>query len=166
MITVKEIVPSAEEVAELFETLLGRDMRATPSDPLLPRRSAVTTVAEFEERRRRCHAIWVSDFPLSCSAGAALVLMNLEALGELKSIGKMDPALLENYREVLNVGASIFSRDSSLSMQLTQVYVTPRVLPSQVVYTLIRAEEHLGLRLEVPEYGGGCMSLYVRPLET
>jgi hypothetical protein len=91
--------------------------------------------------------IWLVDLQAACSLAAALSMLPPAVADEAVAQGILSDALLENFQEVMNIGASLM-RVSEGRLKLKHVFVPPQVPPSL-------AAEWVGTaRSKLEVYGG------------
>lgn len=153
-------LPSAKDVRELVEGLVGRDVTVATGGAMVdPALGAMTGV--YVDRRLALVALVVLDVPLAAHIGASLGLVPARTAAEAAELGELTPALSENAGEVLNVMASLFNAENAPHVRLDRVYQPGEPLPADVATWVPAYVRRTDLDMEVAGYGAGAFSLLV-----
>lgn len=152
-------LPTAVDVRELLEGLLGRDVDVTTGGPMVePSEGAL--VGAYVDRTYALRAIVLWDAPLAAYVGAALGLVPYRTAAESAELRALSPALLENAGEALNVISSLFNAEGAPHVRLDVFYDAPsEPLPSDVAQWVRAYVRRLDLTVEVAGYGEGVCSV-------
>ncbi|MDM7830576.1 hypothetical protein [Cellulomonas edaphi] len=153
-------LPSAKEVRELIEGLIGRDVNVATGGAMVdPAAGGLTGV--YVDRRLALVALVILDVPLAASIGAALGLVPVHVAAEAAELGQLPQALSENAGEVLNVMASLFNLEGAPHVRLDRIYQPGEPLPADVATWVLAYVRRTDLDMEVAGYGSGGFSLLV-----
>lgn len=155
-------LPSALEVRELLEGLLGREVEVGTGGPMVdPGAEDGALVAEFVSDQMQLSALVVVDVPLAARAGAAIALMPSHLSENAVGAGELTDVLLENAGEILNVMASMFNTEGAPHLRLNAVHPPKSALPNDVAGWVMAYVPRLDLECEVSGYGPGNVSVLV-----
>jgi hypothetical protein len=113
-------------------------------------------VATYETGTGEIAAIWVSDLELVANAGAALCMIPPYVAQEsIKAKKILEPFLSENYQEVLNICARLFSDSPDSRVRLRSVEFSEKCEPSKLIPNAACAQREV--RLNIVGYGRGRM---------
>ncbi len=152
-------VPTAFEVRELFEGMLGRDVEwgdATRVDPL-DGAACATYVDDFGN----VHAIALADIPLIARAGSAIALMPQAGAEQAITNGLVTPPQFDNMAEILNVAASLFNKKDTVHLKLKDTYAPRETLPGDVNALALQEGARIDGTLSIQGYGDGRISIIV-----
>jgi hypothetical protein len=140
-------LPSALEVRELWESLVGRDIDVTTGGPMVdPVLNGGAMVGVFVDRLMKL---------------SALALVPQRAAETAIEEETLPVALSENAGEILNVTASLFNVGDAPHLKLDAVYAPREPLPADVAQWVLAYVRRLDLEVEVAGYGKGCTSVLV-----
>lgn len=155
-------LPSAKDVRELLEGLLGRDVDVRTGAPMVdPAAGGGALVGVYVDRLLRLRAVCLFDLPLAAYAGAAIGLVPAPVARESAESDVLDPTLEENARELLNVAASLLNGDEVPHVRLDGVYSPREALPADVAQWVKAYVRRTDLDVTVSGYGTGGFSLLV-----
>ncbi|WP_019136096.1 hypothetical protein [Cellulomonas massiliensis] len=153
-------LPSAKDVRELVEGLVGREVTVTTGGAMVdPAGGALVGV--YVDRRMRLVAMVLLDLPLAAGVGAALGLVPARAAAEAVELRELPTNLSENAAEVLNVTASLFNAEGAPHVRLDRVYQPFEPLASDLTPWVLSYVRRTDLTMEVAGYGEGAFSLLV-----
>jgi len=155
-------LPSALEVRELLEGLLGRDVEAElTSTGADPRKHPGAMVGVYVDDAQQLRAVVVLDLALAASVGAAIGLMGVRTAEDVVRTELLSPALYDNAAEILNVASSLFNAEGAPHVRLSEAYAPREILPSDVDARLRGMVRRMDLEMSVSGYGAGRMSVVV-----
>jgi hypothetical protein len=155
-------LPSALEVRELWESLVGRDIDVTTGGPMVdPVLNGGALVGVYVDRLMKLSALVLLDMPLAARMGAAIALVPQRAAETAIEEEMLPVALSENAGEILNVTASLFNVGEAPHLKLDAVYAPREPLPADVAQWVLAYVRRLDLEVEVAGYGKGCASVLV-----
>ncbi|WP_230684860.1 hypothetical protein [Cellulomonas sp. JZ18] len=154
-------LPSAKDVRDLLENLLGREVVVTTGGDMVdPEAPGGALVGLFVDRLLHLRAMILMDLALAAYVGAAIGLVPRPA-AEDAAAGGLSPNLEENAREVINVASSLLNGPDVPHVRLDSVYAPGEPLPADVVPWVKAYVRRTDLRVEVSGYGRGGWSLLV-----
>lgn len=153
-------VPSAFEVRDLFESLLGREIEWTATSVIVDPIDGAT-VGAYVNDLGNIGAIIAVDVPLTAWAGSAIALLpHVGAETTIKS-GLVTPAQFDNMTEILNIAASMFNKPGTQHLKLHSTYAPRETLPPDVQKWALAPAGRLDGKLAIQGYGGGRVSVVV-----
>lgn len=158
----KSPLPAALEVRELLEGLLGRDVDAEVGTPPVDTRVPNgATVAAYVDDQLGLRALVLMDLELTAYSGAAIALLPAVGANQAITNGMITPALYDNAAEILNIMASLFTKDDAPHVRLYEAYPPRETLPGDIQRWLLAYVPRLDVRLTVAGYGTGNLSVLV-----
>jgi hypothetical protein len=155
-------LPTAKDVRELVEGLVGRDVEVATGGAMLdPASGDGALVGAYVDDRMALTAIVLLDLPLAAHVGASLGLVPARSAADAVAEGVLPPALSENAGEVLNVMASLFNTEGAPHVRLDALYEPGHPLPADVATWVPAYVRRTDLDMEVAGYGAGRFSLLV-----
>ncbi|TFH70702.1 hypothetical protein [Cellulomonas sp. HD19AZ1] len=155
-------LPSAKDVRELLEGLLGRSVDVRTGGAMVdPESEGGALVGLYVDRLLGLKAICLMDVPLSAYVGAAIGLVPAPTAQESAVSLMLEDFLEENAREVLNVVASLMNSEGTPHVRLDAVCSPREALPHDAKPWVRAYVRRLDLDLTVDGYGSGGFSLLV-----
>lgn len=151
-------LPTADAVGAILSQLLDGEVSIEPGEPVTVTPKTSASVAVLVDDAESVMFVVVSDFPLTCHAGAALTMVDSDVVQEQLDAGVVDSTIAENYSEIVNVLSSVFN-EAGMHFKLATQHVTPGPLPAPVVLALVHSMARLDLRIGIPDRGDGRMSI-------
>ncbi len=153
-------LPTALEVRELLEGLLGRDVdvevTSTGADP---RKHPGAMVGVYVDDTMQVRALLLFDLALSASLGAAIGLLGVRIAEDVVRSELLSPALYDNASEILNVGATLFNVEGAPHVRLAEAYAPREIVPSDIDSRLRGMLPRMDLDVVVSGYGSGKLSV-------
>jgi hypothetical protein len=151
--------PSAKQIKDLFEGILGRDVTVGDGTPVPMNGRPGPTTAVYVDDHNKLSSVAVMDFPLTAYCGAALALVP-KGGAEIAIEEKDLPAsLLENAAELLNVLAAPIGDASGTHQRLTDTFGPGQVPPADVAGWSVQLGTRTDLLLDIKGYGSGTLSV-------
>ena len=155
-------LPSAKEVRELIEGLVGRDIAVTTGGAMIdPTADDGALLGVYVDNRLALTALVILDLPLAAYLGAALGLVPVRIANVAVEEGMLPEALTENAGEILNVMASLFNAEGVPHVKLDRLYEPRSPIPADVARWILAYVRRTDLDMEVAGYGAGKFSLLV-----
>jgi len=155
-------LPSAKDVRELIEGLIGRDVAVTTGGPMVdPKGDSGALVGVYVDNRLKLTALVLLDLPLAAYLGASLGLVPARVANEAVEEEMLPAALSENAGEILNVMASLFNVEGAPHVKLDTVYQPRFPVPADVAQWILAYVRRTDLEMDVAGYGPGNFSLLV-----
>lgn len=153
-------LPSAKDVRDLLEGMLGRDVDVTTGGAMVdPAAGDGAQVGIYVDRHLGLRALVVADLALAARAGAAIALVPAGGAEVAIEEGQLSPALYENAYEILNVMASLFNVEGAPHVKLDACYGPGEALPADVAAWVLAYVRRLDLDVDVKGYGPGRLSI-------
>lgn len=155
------VVPTAFEIRELFEGMLGRETvwngDARGVDVL-----DGACVAIYVYDTGALGAVALVDVPLTARAGSAIGLLP-QAIAE-KSVADsfVTPVQFDNMAEILNVAASLLNKPDSSHLKLRDMYSPRETVPAEVAQLALQQGSRIDGELAIQGYGTGRISIVVK----
>jgi hypothetical protein len=154
-------VPGVQAVGDLFGGLLGRAVTAKPVPPLDLSSTKALAVGVYEAGEGAIGAVTVVDVPLGAYSAAALSMVPKGGADDAARSGKLSDTLLENLREVLNVGAQLLNVPGQPRLVFRTLHLPGTPIPEPVGAILKSPAGRVDVSIEVAGYGGGKMAILV-----
>jgi len=156
-------LPSAYDVRELLEGLLGRDVGSEVVTAFVdPHKHPGAMVGAYVDDAMGLRALVISDLALTAHAGAAIALMGPRVAEDVLRAELLSPVLYDNASEILNVAASLFNVDGAPHVRLYEAYAPREILPPDVdKWVTAQGVGRLNLDMTVSGYGTGRLSIIV-----
>jgi hypothetical protein len=149
-----------KKVASLLRELLGRTVKVEPGEPLTIQSDGSHWVAVYSGSDGKTSGVCITDLQFAANASAALCLIPQATAKESVAKGKLDPSLVENLKEIMNVCSQLFVANDSGRISLQAVSLagqcseeTKSIVPS--------SPQKLGMKVSIEGYGDGKMSLFL-----
>lgn len=156
-----QALPEPDDVRSVLNGLLGRDITVSRQPPASSPLDAKYVVGLYERENGKVGGLVVADLEIAAFSGAALAVMPIGVAHESIEDGTIEEGLLENFREVLNVGVQWFAGKGNPRVVLSEVYVPGTRLPDDVRIVMAAPNGRLDVEAEVSGYGAGRIRLLV-----
>lgn len=153
-----DFLPKDSDVAELIESLVGRQPKVTGG--ALPD-NEVAIVATYLDREGQLECVVATDIALGAYCGAALALIPKGGAQDCVDEGELSSSLKENFHEVLNIMSSLFNTtEGSRHVRLAQVTYGPLDIAADDARAAVQAPgERADFEVVVENYGTGKMAI-------
>lgn len=156
------LLPSPDQVADLFGMLVGRGVTAKKGKPQFIRPTAKLTVAAFKRHDDESLAgACIFDAPLAVYSSAALSMIPASAVSGAASTGRMEANIVENLAEVFNVACQLLQTPDGDFARLADHYSAAKDVPADLVKTIKGTKKTLHVGIEIQGYGSGLASFYL-----
>jgi hypothetical protein len=153
-------LPTALDVRELFEGLLGREVDASlGSGAVNPTAPPGAVVGVYTDDHMALRALVILSLPLAAHGGAAIGLIPVVQAEVAVEDGILPENLYENIAEVLNVAVSLFNRGDAPHVKLYQAFQPGEALPGDVAKWVLAFVRRLDMELSIAGYGKGTISI-------
>ncbi len=157
------VSPTPRDVRNLLSDLLGKTVELDASGQTRLRGAAdVAAVAIYVSETGALAALVACDVVLGASLGAALALLPAGLVAENEDAGSLNEDVGENLAEIFNVMTTLLNAEGRPRIALDGVIVSPDPIPAPVAKMLGSAVGHLPLKVEVPGYGAGDLTVVTR----
>jgi hypothetical protein len=153
-------VPSAFEIREIFQGLLGREVTwEGTSHHVDPLDGAVCGV--YTDDFGNLAAIILADVPLVAWAGSAIALLPIASAEKSVEDNLVTPGQFDNFTEILNVASSMFNKRDTPHLKLHETYAPRETLPADAEKWVFFPASRIDGTLSVQGYGEGRISVVV-----
>jgi hypothetical protein len=150
-------IPTPADLSTLLGQLLGRDVVATkPAKPI--EQFDTAAVAVYQGSGGGVAGWWALELSPAAGAAAALSMVSPGVVADALKAKALNELLLENLREVLNVGARLFGA-TGLKISLREVLTGPKA--KEAMQNLQFIAERVDMDVKIGGYAGGRMRLGV-----
>ncbi|MBN1824885.1 MAG: hypothetical protein JW958_01380 [Candidatus Eisenbacteria bacterium] len=153
-------LPNAQAVSRIFTDLLGKSVNAGPGSPFDP--SSGPGVIGLYSSGDEVVAAFASDVTVAAGAGAALSMIPPGAAQDCVKSGALTDNVMENFQEVLNIASQLFESPGHPRIRFRSAQQTKDGLSDEATALLGGAAGRLDLKIEIPGYGSGSISLLIR----
>ena len=153
-------LPTPKEVADHFGSLIDKSVGLRKIDAI-DLNDGPFAFAIYDDDQGNIGALCACDIRLASYLGAALSLIPVAQAEESIQSGVIAEMLMENFHEVLNVGAGLFNSPETPRLKLREVVVPPDFPPAEAVMWANEADERSDIQIDVPSYGIGTITLFV-----
>lgn len=152
--------PKALDVAGFLKGLLPKPVIASPIRAAAVSLAGGEVIAEFEQASDgSLIACAVCDLACAVRLGAALTLIPAGAVADAMKASLVDPGIVENLREVMNVMSRLFEGENSARVRLGAVYWPGETVPAMLAARIAKASHRVAVGLEIAGYGKGSLTL-------
>lgn len=153
-------VPTAYEVRELFEGMLGRDVEWNGDSPGVDVLDGAT-VAMYVDDVGALAAVALADVALTARAGSAIGLLPPATAEQSVADSFVTPAQFDNMVEILNVAASLLNKPDTPHLRLRDTFSPRETVPAEVAALALEPAGRIDGELSVQGYGAGRISIVV-----
>jgi len=146
-------------VAELLAGILGRQVTVTKAPPMNLKLKAPRVCGVYRDREKPITCLCICDLPLSVYAAGAMLSFPGCTINDSLRAGKVDEALVDTVREILNICAQLFNDYSHQVFH--QLYTESEGLPQDAASVFGRPAARLDLKVSIAGYGAGQMALLI-----
>lgn len=152
-------VPTAKAIRDLLADLIGREVTVAPGEPVVLGAGVSGSAAVYVTDKLHMVALGVLDLPLTAYLGGALGLLPVGGVQDLLAEGEVSSGALDNVHEILNVASALFNVPGAPHVKLYSL-VSPGDLPPTDVSTAMKLlGGRIDLKVDVPGYGSGALSM-------
>jgi len=153
------VLPSAKDVRDLLEDLLGRNITVSSADRLLSTDLYNTMVSLYVDDTLRLSAVVGLDLHLTVFSAAALGLVPPGGAKAVIEDREISPLLAENAGEVCNILGSLLNREGLPHIRFYQKFLPGEPAPTDATGYLMALGRRLDLAVDVAGYGSGKLSI-------
>lgn len=158
-----QILPTATAVRTLLSQLVGREVTVKPV-PAVPAAKGTQVVAVYVHDDGSLASVWVSTVECAAVAGAALTGIPAAQVDQQIDRDRLGDMVLDNFRELMNVGASLFNADGAAHVRLKTIVQAPHEpLPPGVADIMKTSKARLVMHQTVTGYGDGHSWIALAP---
>lgn len=149
-------LPSAKQIRDLFEMLLGRTVEVSPDYEILkPDEEFGCCVAFFNDAMNNVCAACIMDLDLCAYAGAALQLIPAAGAQDEINNGTLADSYIENVYEILNIFSGLLNKDDAPHVTIGLMYTPGEELPGNEYKMVTSYVERRDSILDIEGYGKG-----------
>lgn len=152
-------LPTEAAVRDLLSMMVGKDVTVKYSSMPLVDAPALGAIARYDDDEGVLRALACCDLLVANALGAALALVPKGRVLEAVKSRSVPGDFAENLHEVFNVGANFFNAPDRPHVRLTKMHTPPGDLPAELVTSLATTPARLDLKVDVPGYGSGTMTV-------
>jgi hypothetical protein len=145
-------------IQKLFAGLLGRQVIVAPSKPVVVLGSQPWVVGVYQDDDEGLAALALADVSLANYAGAALSLLPVNLAREATREGRVEAEMLDNFREILNVGASLFPEAGGAHVRIVDAIVEASAVNAVMTRLIRKPKSRVDALVDVEHYGKGRLS--------
>lgn len=158
------VLPSIDQVGELFETLVGRNVSASKGKPQFLRPTNKLTVASYQSHESSdLVGAAVFDMGISVYASAALSMIPASGVSGAVKTGAMPPNIAENLAEIFNIASQLFATgDGEDHSRLNEHYAAVKEVPADLQKAIKGAmKKKVDVKIDIDGYGLGLTSFFL-----
>ena len=152
-------LPSAAGVRDLLGDLLARNVTVGPGEPVVVSHIRPASVGVFSDPGGATVSTCALDLAMTGHAAGALALTPPKVVAQMLAERTPSDLLLDSLHEVMNVISVLVSTRGLPPAALSRVYHPYELLPARLHELLRQQQDRLDLRVTVPGYGVGALSL-------
>ena len=141
--------------------LLGRAVTAKAVPPMEVTSTKALAVGVYEAGEGTLGAVAVVDVPLGAYSAAALSMVPKGGADDAARSGKLGDTLVENLREVLNVGAQLLNVPGQPRLAFRALHLPGEAIPEPVAAVLKSPAGRVDVSIDIAGYGGGKLAILV-----
>lgn len=153
-------VPIQEDIRDLLMDLLGRGVAVDKVPPLVLEEDQPAVIAEYRTDEGAVGAICLVDAEFAIRTAGALTMVPPAAVADNLRKGDVSESL-ENFREIVNILASLLNSPKTSHLRLAGLHVVPGDLPDGVSSLVASPEFRRDFAVQIEGYGAGRLSLLV-----
>ena len=156
-------VPIQEAVAEFFGALMGTGAAATKVTPTGVEADGAHIIGVYRDDLERVAALVTGDLAFAAASGAALAMIPATAARDEVKAGTLSENLLENFREVCNVTASLLNTPTTPHLTLVDAWPSDHPdLPAEVWDVLAKPTKRREYAVTLEGYDDGRLGIAIR----
>jgi len=154
-------LPDAQKIKEVLGSLIGMEVEIEESDS--DPSEGAKSVATFVTDSGAIGAVCICDMRLTGKIGAALDLVPAEEIEQHIQSGELPENIINNFKEAMNVAASLFNSDNSVHLSSGEVLINPEKLNADISIVVKKAASRAIYKVTIPNYDDGIMAFYSAP---
>lgn len=151
--------PGGEEWVELLDSLVEPEVSVDGGRPVPLSMEIPTAAAVFVKDDGAPRFICICDLAFTVYVGACLAEIPSDTANRHVSDSEIPDNIMDNFREVLNISASLFNKPDWPHVSLGAVHVTPKPVPDDIVALIGSARSRLDLIFSMGGFGEGGISM-------
>ncbi|WP_062138013.1 hypothetical protein [Demequina aestuarii] len=154
-------VPTAFEVRELFEGMLGREVEWNGDARRVDVLDGASVAMYVNDVGAIC-AVALADIPLTARAGSAIGLVPQAGAEQAVKDEFITPVQFDNMAEILNVAASLLNKPDTPHLKLRETFSPRETVPAEVAELALQQASRIDGELVIQGYGAGRLSIVVK----
>ena len=157
------VLPSIDQVGELFETLVGRPVQAKKGKPQFLRPTNKLTVASYKGHASDdLVGAAVFDMGVSVYASAALSMIPADGVAAAARSGVMPPNIAENLAEIFNIASQLIATADGDFARLNEHFGAVKDVPAELQKEIKGAmKKKIDVAVSISGYGDGLTSFFL-----
>lgn len=152
-------IPSPSSIAELLESLIGSKPSLSEAEEMDISRDMLSALCSFVLDDGTVKILWVCDYRSVIYIGSALAAIPSETAESNVNSQEIPDNVMENFREVLNIGASLFNNPDMPHISLGDVVFTKEDIPENIAILVSNPAGRVDYAVDFPEYGVGNIAI-------
>jgi len=152
-------IPKDSEVKQMLGMLCGSDLGVNPGEPLATDARSNTIVAVYTNQEGVPVTACCCDVPFAAYSGAALSMIPKGGAEDAAKSGDLSEMMRANLHEIMNICSRLFIAEETPHLKLDALYNSADALPEAVRLVIDTAAGRSDLRISIPGYGEGNISL-------
>lgn len=148
-----------DAVRRLLSDLLGRPVTFARSPAFVPKPQDRIVAAVYAKQDGAVAVVALADIAFTVFAGASLTMFPAPMAERQIETNQIDDMVFENFREIMNVCATLFNESKSAHARLTALHRLPSSeLPPDLAARITQSGSRLDGTAAFPNYGSGRLS--------
>jgi len=152
-------IPEPSAISELLESLIGASPSLKEAEEMDISRETLSALASFVLDDGSVKILWVCDYRSVIYIGSALAAIPSETAQSNITAKKIPDNVMENFHEVLNIGASLFNDPELPHISLGEVVMSTDDIPENIAVLVSNPAGRVDYTVDFPDYGEGSMSI-------
>lgn len=153
------VMPAQDDIRRLLSDLFGRPVVVSRNPPLIRQATEKFTISLFTREDATVGVVALADLAFTAYAGAALTMFPTPMAEKQIEGGQVDEMVFENFREIMNVCASLFNGANVAHVKLTGMQRLPQEKLTPALEAQLRKPvARLDFTVQIPNYGKGRVS--------
>lgn len=155
-------VPIQEAVTDFVIALLSLGASASKVTPTKLGATGEHVIGTYRDDEGATAALIVADLAFAAATGAALAMIPATAAKEALKLGNLTETLMENFREVANITATLLNTPTTPHVALVDVWTSDHPdLPDAVWSVLVAPNKRREFAVTIDGYGSGRLGLVI-----
>ncbi|MCB1135229.1 MAG: hypothetical protein KDK78_03070 [Chlamydiia bacterium] len=153
-------LPTPQQFAESLSTLLGVEIEATASDPIVWNSQDAFTAADYHTQERTVGAAAVVDVKAVAYLGSCLTLTPQRNAEQMVDGRTIEPQAYEAFCEVMNILAGLLNDVDPVHVKLREVFPDRRKVNDALKKVVAKPSCVVAFDLEIPKYGTAKVNFF------
>jgi hypothetical protein len=154
-----DLFPEYGEIEEFLTGMLDMKVSVKEGAPVDAARDKPAVIAVFSGENGQIEILCVCDTNSAVSIGAALAVIPVEDAREAAASGDVPQNILDNFKEVMNVSATLYNKGERPPVSLAAIHITSDEPPEDVLSLLEKAAMRKDVIISITNYGDCAMSI-------